>query len=72
MLTPTGPGWFNPANNRITGFGYDAAGNQTSAVSPNDWQMTYDADGRMTGARYGTMYQGALSYVYDALGQRVK
>ncbi len=34
--------------------------------------MTYDAENRMTGARYGTMYVGALSYVYDALGQRVK
>ncbi len=71
-LTPTSQGWYNPLTNRITGFGYDNAGNQTSAVGGNNWTMSYDANNRMTGARYGTMYAGALSYVYDALGQRVK
>ncbi len=49
------------SNNRLTGFGYDAAGNMTSNGSAT---YTYDAENRLI-ATAGT------TYVYDGDGQRM-
>lgn len=56
---------FNTANNRITGYSYDAAGNMT-----NDgyYSYTYDAEGNVTAVNGGSTAQ----YVYNALNQRVQ
>lgn len=65
------PQYLFDANNHITGSGitYDAAGNITSAQSPNGTHtFTYDAEGRMLTVDGGS----TASYVYDAFGQRVE
>jgi RHS repeat-associated protein len=56
---------FNSANNQMSGYGYDAAGNMT-----NDGYhtYTYDAEGNITQVDGGL----TASYVFDALNHRVK
>ena len=50
---------FNPANNRIPGGTYDAAGNQTVVGS---YSMAYDAENHQTIA-YDNVTQGQATYV---------
>ena len=50
------------ANNQLTGFGYDAAGNMTSNASAT---YTYDAENRLTTA-------AGVTYTYDGDGNRVE
>lgn len=55
----------NPANNRVTGYTYDAAGNM---ANDGFHSYTFDADGNIL-----TVDGGATaSYVYNALNQRVR
>lgn len=49
-------------NNRLTGFGYDAAGNMTSNTP---FTYIYDAENRLIAA-------GGMSYIYDGDGNRVE
>ena len=49
------------ANNQLTGFGYDAAGNMTL----NGVSYTYDAENRLSNT-------AGVTYTYDGDGQRVK
>ena len=49
-------------NNRLSGFGYDAAGNMTSNGGAN---YTYNAEGQLATA-------GGVTYTYDGDGNRVK
>ncbi len=55
----------NPANNQLTGYTYDAAGNMTN---DNFHSYTYDAEGHITAVDGGQ----TATYVYNALGQRVR
>jgi hypothetical protein len=57
------------ANNRLTGLGYDLAGNVTNDTITGSGARTYDAENRMTSAQ-GT--GGTSYYVYDADGRRVR
>src|ERR1700757_1834656 len=50
------------SNNRLTGFGYDAAGNMTGNGSLG---YVYDAENRLIAA-------GGMSYIYDGDGNRVE
>jgi RHS repeat-associated protein len=50
------------AQNQLTGFGYDAAGNMTSNGTAT---YTYDAENRITST-------GGVTYTYDGDGNRVK
>jgi len=66
VTTGTGP---NPqytfdANNHITGYSYDAAGN---LLNDTFHSYTYDAEGRLL-----TVDGTVAGYVYDAFGQRVR
>lgn len=54
---------YNPANNHINGYGYDAAGDLTSDGLGNNY--TYNAEGMLTATN-------SAQYVYDALQQRVE
>ena len=58
---------FNAANNQITGYTYDAAGNTT-----NDGTYTYqwDAEGRLSQSLQSSTVMHA--YTYNALGQRAE
>ncbi|MGJ5817974.1 RHS repeat domain-containing protein [Paludibaculum fermentans] len=58
---------YNSANNRCNsaGFGYDGAGNLTSAAGRS---MTYDAESRQATLIYG----GTTQYLYDGEGRRVQ
>jgi RHS repeat-associated protein len=63
----------SPANNRIAaaGYGYDFAGNLTSAPGVNTTRTyEYDAENRQTVYKYGTTTEGL--YNYDGEGRRVK
>jgi RHS repeat-associated protein len=52
------------ANNQLSGYGYDAAGNMThDATTGNNY--SYDAENRITGS-------GGFTYTYDADGNRVE
>jgi RHS repeat-associated protein len=64
--TPTGASWYL-SNNRISGWGYDSAGNITS-VSSMQRTFTYDAENRQTSA---TINSASATYGYDGQGQRV-
>ncbi|MDQ3649588.1 MAG: hypothetical protein M3458_04765 [Acidobacteriota bacterium] len=55
----------NPANNRLQGYGYDAAGNVTG--EPSGSTYAYDAENRQV-----SYNSGAASYAYNGDGQRVK
>jgi RHS repeat-associated protein len=55
----------NAANNQVTGYSYDAAGNMTN---DGNHSYTYDAEGHIT-AVDGSQ---TASYVYNALNQRVR
>lgn len=56
------------ANNQLSGYGYDAAGNMTS--DPTDGvSATYDAENRIASA---VTPQGTFTYTYDADGNRVE
>jgi RHS repeat-associated protein len=52
------------ANNRISGYSYDAAGNMTSDASHT---YTYDAENRLTQVDGGS----TATYVYNGSGQRI-
>nr|MDQ3804573.1 hypothetical protein [Acidobacteriota bacterium] len=54
---------FDAATNRVTGWGYDAAGNLASDAAAN---YAYDAEGRLKSVN------GAPGYAYDGEGRRVK
>jgi RHS repeat-associated protein len=54
---------FNTSNNQISGFSYDAAGNQTS---DGVHSYTYDAEGNLLQVDDGT----TARYAYDALNRR--
>jgi RHS repeat-associated protein len=54
---------FSATTNRITGWGYDAAGNLTSDAAAN---YSYDAENRLRAVN------AAPGYVYDGEGRRVK
>ncbi len=56
---------FNTANNQISGYTYDAAGNQTYDGSHH---YTYDAEGNITKVDSGS----TAIYIYDALNHRVE
>ena len=58
---------YNLGNNRISGLGYDAAGNITSDPLTGG-TMTYDAENRMLTGTNG----GGGSYIYNANGNRVR
>ena len=64
-LTPTGPGAFNTANNRLFASGYDNAGNQTGDALSR--QFTYDAENRQL-----TFNGTSGQYFYDGDGQPSK
>jgi RHS repeat-associated protein len=71
-LTQSGTQSFQAAytgNNQIvlSGFGYDAAGHLTQANFGSPLSFAYNADGLLT-----TVNNGADTYTYDALGQRVR
>ena len=71
-LTPsgtaaTGPNWYSGGNNRMTGVGYDAAGNQTQ-LSP--FTLGYDAEGKQSNAVSAS--NGSAAYEYDGEGRRVR
>lgn len=66
-LTPVA-GSVNAATNRLVSAGYDAAGNQTSVG--NGVALTYDAENRQATSGDAASQLG-VTYVYDALGQRV-
>ena len=52
------------ANNQLSGYGYDAAGNMThDATTGNTY--TFDQESRITGA-------GGYTYTYDDEGNRLK
>ena len=55
----------DPATNRNTAFGYDAAGNQTNDALHS---YTYDAEGNVTAVDGGS----TARYVYDAASRRVR
>ena len=55
----------NTVNNHISGYSYDAAGNQTNDGTYN---YTYDAEGNITAVNNGS----TASYLYDALNHRVR
>jgi RHS repeat-associated protein len=55
----------NQANNQLSGFTYDAAGNMTN---DGNHSYTYDAEGNITAVDGGS----TASYVYNALNQRVR
>lgn len=56
------------ANNQLSGYGYDSAGNMTS--DPTDGvNASYDAENRIASATRGGV---TTSYVYDADGNRVE
>ena len=63
--TPTSESWFD-TNNRLTGVGYDLAGNQQSLGSVG---ITYDAENRQTTT---TLNSVTAQYAYDGDGRRVK
>jgi len=64
---PNGSNWYL-SNNRISGWGYDNAGNVTSILNmPRTY--AYDAENRQTTA---TVNSVATTYAYDGAGQRVK
>ena len=54
----------NPANNRISGFGYDAAGNITSDGTHS---YSYDAEGNLLTVDGGS----TATYIYDAMNHRI-
>jgi hypothetical protein len=64
-LTPTGPGAFNTANNRLIASGHDAVGNHTLDVQGRTFE--YDGENRQTKFN-NTVGQ----YFYDGDGRRVK
>jgi len=66
-LTPSGSGWFSQTNNRMTGVGYDAVGNQTQV---NPYTLEYDAEGKVR--TVASAMNGSASYEYDGDGRRVK
>ncbi len=53
------------AQNQISGFTYDAAGNLTTVPPPGGASYTYDAENRMTSA-------AGVTYTYDGDGKRVQ
>ncbi len=57
---------FTVSNNQNTGFGYDAAGNQTY---DGFYPYTYDAEGNVTGYGSGS---STAAYTYDALNHRTR
>jgi RHS repeat-associated protein len=65
--TPKSQSWYLP-NNRISGWGYDGAGNLTSIANVPK-TFTYDAENRMKSA---TVSSTTTSYVYDGEGRRVQ
>ena len=70
-LAQTGPSWYDPATNRLSGTNYDASGNQTQFPESGATARTasYDAENRLTTVA-GTGSQA--SYFYDGEGRRVK
>jgi RHS repeat-associated protein len=52
------------ANNQLSGYGYDAAGNMTNDAT-SGFNYSYDQENRITGA-------GGFAYTYDADGNRVE
>lgn len=52
------------ANNQISGFAYDAAGNLTATPPPATLSYTYDAENRLTST-------AGVTYSYDGDGKRV-
>jgi len=55
-------------NNQLVGFGYDAAGNMTSATGQQAASI-FDAENRMTTANFGG---ATTNYTYDGDGNRVE
>lgn len=55
--------YFNAANNRISGWGYDASGNLSNDFANN---YSYDAESRLK------MVNGVTAYAYDGAGRRVR
>ena len=55
--------YFNTANNRISGWSYDAAGN---LLNDGAHSYTYDAEGKIS------KVDSVTAYTYDGEGQRVK
>jgi RHS repeat-associated protein len=53
------------ANNQLTGYGYDAAGNMTSDPTDGGLALSYDQENRISSA-------GGYTYTYDADGNRIK
>ena len=63
--TPTSESWFD-TNNRLTGVGYDPAGNQKSLGAS---RSNYNAENRQTTT---TLNSVTAQYAYDGDGRRVK
>ena len=58
---------FNPANNQVSGYTYDAAGN---LINDTTYSYVWDAEGRLSQSyQAGTL---AHQYTYNALNQRVE
>src|SRR5579859_3436821 len=68
-LTPQAQSWYSTSSNRINGFTYDAAGDQTNFGSAGSVTLAYDAANRVKSAAITSV--GTDTYQYDGSGRRV-